>query len=425
MANSDEITLTRALYGLTKNTAKLAFIFLIISAILISITYNDADPSFSTHTLVNNEEKLLYSFHVSEGDSELHLGYFTADDLTAVDYIDFRIQMKVVGESQVIYEDIIFSQSTQYYQDLSLESGDYQVVATLHLKSTADPNTRIDIVSGYGNLNLVLAALSILALVIGSISLGLFFALLPFTIFVLILNGINKPKAKKQSYSETIEPRVSHSINQSQTKDIEPVTQQEFSRPYRFEPNSFASKLTAKDWTWLIIALLSFIGFIFSPDSPFLFFSIIITAVIIYSVSEREKTKYRILILLKTNKTTSVAFLSRQLGKKEKYVIKILQIMILDEGIPIVLNLSSNRVQAIGDLGPFIKDNQRVYHPVTAQTDESEIPPQISEILEPVEQIDPIEAQPQNSEITSHCTACGEPLIGDTKYCYICGQKTI
>ena len=51
--------------------------------------------------------------------------------------------------------------------------------------------------------------------------------------------------------------------------------------------------------------------------------------------------------------------------------------------------------------------------------------PLLISLSEVKEQIDPIVTQTQNDEITSHCTACGEGLIGNPKYCYICGQKTI
>ncbi len=435
MANSNEITLTRALYGLTKNTAKIALIFLLISAILISITYNDADPSFNTHTLDNNTTRVLYSFHVSDGDSKLHIGYFVAEDTDLIDYIDFRIQ-QISGD---LFEDVIISLSTQYYRDLNLDSGDYRVVATLKLKSYADLSTRIDIVSGYGNVNLVLAALSILTLVIGAISMGLFFAVLPFTVFVLILNGFRKPKSQyqpEQRRSKTHRTSVSPSqINEEQTpilqpqpiqSESEPVYRQGYSKPYRFDPNSFTSKLTAKDWTWLIIALISFIGFIFAPDTPLIAFSIIITGVVIYSVSEREKTKYRILVLLKNNPETSVAFLSRQLGKKDKYVTKILQIMILDEAMPIVMNLYTKHVKVIGPLDPYIEDNQRIYQPLTpTRVDEGQIHVQEPEHSYTTQQTEPSAIALQNEEITTHCTACGEGLIGNPKYCYICGQKTI
>ncbi|MHA2030146.1 MAG: hypothetical protein ACW99Q_12190 [Candidatus Kariarchaeaceae archaeon] len=59
MTGSNDITLTRALYGVTKTSAKIVFIFFLISAVLISITVNEGDPKLNTYTL--NEKVLSFN----------------------------------------------------------------------------------------------------------------------------------------------------------------------------------------------------------------------------------------------------------------------------------------------------------------------------------------------------------------------------
>lgn len=422
MATSNDITLTKALYGITKTTAKVSFLFFIITAILVSVTINAADPNINTYTLHHQEENYLYGFQVSDGDSEIQIGYGIINNDQIVDYIEFKVQ-KVSPDGIQVTEIVIFSRSQEFFRQLTLEPGSYKVFATAYFIENAGSTQDVEIASGYGSFNLILVGLSILAIVIASISMGIFFAVLPFTIFMLILNSVNKssqPKYVKPT-KRTEQPQTETSAQTSQPV-YSPATKPK-ATPFNFDPESFAAKLTTKDWAWLVIALISFIGFLFDPDTPFLFFSIIITVVIIYSVSEREKTKLRMLNLLNTYNHTSVDFLKVQLDKKIKYVIKVLQYMILDDAMPIRLDMDTLDVTVVGSLTPYLP--QREYETQSYKDSPNYPEPSNHDVVSRDESTTIQVLVPDESQIEMHCTVCGEGLIGKPKYCYICGQKTI
>lgn len=424
MATSNDATLTKALYGITKTTAKVSFVFFIITAILLSVTINAADPNINTYSLHDQEENFLYGFQISDSDTEVQIGYAIINNEQIVDYIEFEVQ-KVSPDGIQVAETVIFSRSHEFFRQLTLEPGSYKIFATAYFVENAGSSQDVEIASGYGNFNLILVGLSILAIVIASISMGIFFAVLPFTIFLLILNSVNsssKPKhvksVKRREYIEA------ESSTQTSQPVYSPPTKPK-TAPFNFDPESFAAKLTTKDWAWLAIALISFIGFLFEPDSPFLFFAIGITVVIIYSVSEREKTKLRMLNLLNTYNHTSVDFLKGQLDKKIKYVIKVLQYMILDDAMPIRLDMDTLDVTVVGSLSPYLpqrefetqgptyRDSPKYPEPSNQTNVSNDASTQVQVVI------------PDESQIEMHCTACGEGLIGKPKYCYICGQKTI
>ncbi|MHA2030147.1 MAG: hypothetical protein ACW99Q_12195 [Candidatus Kariarchaeaceae archaeon] len=324
-----------------------------------------------------------------------------------------------------IYQDVLVSNSEQFYREITLGSGTYRVVATAHMLNSPSTGETVEIVSGHGHLNMVLVGLSILALVVGAIATGIFFTVLPFTVLVLIINAASKPSRPAPVYSgdRSSTPRPTEPTSEYQRQQVQTQNQiKTKSSPFSFDPESFAAKLTTKDWAWLMIALICFIGFIFDPNSPLLAVAIIIAAAIIYSVSEREKTKVRILNLLNNYPFTSVEFLEMQLGKKRKYVIKVLQFMILDDAMPITLDMGTLDVKVVGPLKPYLVQKEYVPTAARVETPEQSTEQEIETVAETASV--QIIADPP-AEITMHCTACGEGLIGKPKYCYICGQKTI
>ncbi|MCE7735840.1 MAG: hypothetical protein GPJ54_13245 [Candidatus Heimdallarchaeota archaeon] len=424
MATSNDITLTKALYGITKTTAKISFVFFILTAILISVTLNAGNPNINTYTLHDQEENFLYGFQISDGDSEIQIGYVVINNDWIVDYIEFRVE-KVSPDGLQVSENVIFSRSQDFFRQLSLDPGSYRVFATAYFVENAESAQDVEIASGHGSFNLVLVGLSVLAIVIASVSMGIFFAVLPFTIFMLIFNSINN--SSKPRYVKPTK-RKEHSEIEASTQTSQPVYSSPSKpkvTPFNFDPESFAAKLTTKDWAWLAIALIAFIGFLFEPDSPFLFFALIIPVVIIYSVSEREKTKLRMLNLLNTYNHTSVDFLKVQLDKKIKYVIKVLQYMILDDAMPIRLDMETLDVTVVGSLTPFLPQKEFARTTSSHQSSSNNIEQStqgvVSNEVNPIVQV----LIPDDSQIEMHCTACGEGLIGKPKYCYICGQKTI
>ncbi|MFV2014548.1 MAG: hypothetical protein ACC656_03915, partial [Candidatus Heimdallarchaeota archaeon] len=202
MATTNDITLTRALYGITKTTAKISFAFFIIAAILISVTINAADPNINTYTLHDEEENFLYGFQVSEGSSDIQIGYVTISNEYLVDYIEFKIQ-KISSDGVQVLDNVITSRSSEFFRELSLEPGNYRVMATAYFKGATNSNETVEIASGYGSFNLVLVGLSILSIVIASVSMGILFTVLPFTVFVLILNSFNNTSKSKYVQSKT------------------------------------------------------------------------------------------------------------------------------------------------------------------------------------------------------------------------------
>lgn len=404
--SKEEQSLTRILINVTKWSGKLGFYFFMISAILVAITISDADPSISYYDLNAGQQKTVQYIHLDSRDNAQIFFSINTDEMdhsvTLGDVTPKKITVSLIDQSS---EEVKWSvTASEYFKTINLGPGDYRIVV-----SATEDNTRF--VMGSGSFNPGLVGITTVFIAMFGVLMAIFWTVLPFTIAALIIRSINNQKQPilPNAPSQKVAPqKINLQTPATVTK-----------RSVTIHPESFFSKLTRNDWILVGIAVLFFFIFIVERDAGFFVVTIIFSSIVFYLVTEREKTKRRILVLLNHYPTTTIEFLSQQLGKKTKEVVNILQIMILDDAQQITLDPANNTVKVIGDL-----DMPKEVYP-TASSVTQKVTPQTTQKPVEVKQAPTTTKQVKNEmgNVISHCTGCGEPLVGSVKYCYSCGQK--
>ncbi len=204
----------------------------------------------------------------------------------------------------------------------------------------------------------------------------------------------------------------------------------QYSPPSR--PRSFLDKMTKSEKTWGIIGLF----FLFSGG---FFLTFVIAFAIFYSVSEREKSKLRIVQILRSERQTSVYGISKILDKNEKHVDAALRQMILDEGASIRYDLVEGTVTAVGELahsGMGAPAPVQMSQPVQTHAAPMAQPmaqpvaqPVVQQSAQPIAQsvapmvtpMGPMDLPP----VANSCMQCGEKLPKTAKYCNSCGVRQL
>ncbi len=392
MSSNDDLSLTRVLVNVSKWSGKLGFYFFMISAILVAITISDANPSINYYHLNAGDTIITQSIHMSGSDNAQI--FFGVDSPDEEHHTVGLITVSLIDENN----DVVWLHtSNDFFKNIWLPSGDY------HIEVTADQDT--DFFMGSGVFDPGLVAISAIFVVMFAILMAIFWTVLPFTVAALIIKALDKkPPVAEPQVSSKIRPIT---IKKAKSKK----------KPIVIHPDSWFSKLTRNDWILLGLGVFFFFLFVAEPDGVLLFFAVMFSAIAFYLVTEREKTKQRILVLLSHYPETTVEFLALQLDKKSKDVIKTLKMMILDEAQLIRLDLITDKVTVVGELVQPIQPKRVVSPEVTRQTIEpiTTVVPE-SSVKQSTVQVEPIRP-------VSHCTGCGEPLVGEVKYCYSCGQR--
>jgi hypothetical protein len=292
-----------------------------------------------------------------------------------------------------------------------------------------------------------LIALSAVFVTIFSVVFSIFNTVWPFALMVLIINAITGPIPSKSRFRHYKRAPVAPQAPVAPVAPVAPAAvkppvEPALPRPVkvrRASRSSLFDGFTNNDWGALMIGAFFIFIFFVNPNGPFFFIAIVIIIGTIYNVNERERNRNRLLVLLTHYPVTSVDFLTEQIysnrGKnsnhgKKKRIIKVLQFMILDEGLPIQLDLATNMVKVIGKL-PTSNLDDAIHATTPSSFQEPDAPvapvapvkPVPVETVAPVAPVAPTKA-PEPVDEGYFCSGCGEKLVGKTRYCYYCGQKT-
>lgn len=441
MADNDNNSLTKVLVDISKWSGKTSFGFFVVALITTMILISIAEPTV-THYVATGEDQTVSSFTLDNND-DVQLFFATDNGETRMNYTlikitylgsdnierDFRQSSADIEVSTTIFS---VRDSATLRQE-SLAAGSYKIVVS------AEEDVGYTI--GVAQFELALVALAAVFWVIFSIAVSIFFTILPFTIFVLILNavsGSSTPRTPPQS------PQTQYAVQQQRSANFTAAPQSKPMRTSSYIKGTPFEALTKNDWIGVIAAVIFFIAFLAEPSGPFGFIALIIAAIIFYSVTEREKNKDRIQVLLQRYNQTSIKFLADQLDKKEDYVIEVLRLMILDDGLPIRMDLINGSVTKIGEFpelnlrygsdapGPIVQDQSKQQTPTPqAPTSQEQIVEQHVEEADeaPETPVEPdfgkVEKTKQGEvrDYASYCSSCGEGLLKETKYCYSCGAR--
>ncbi|MHA2253210.1 MAG: hypothetical protein ACXAD7_22805 [Candidatus Kariarchaeaceae archaeon] len=395
--SNQELSITKVLVDVVKWSGKLGFLFFIISAIMVSITINDANPSLNWYEMQAGETATVQYIHMDASDNA-QVGFAVESDEEPENRNLITVRIIRSSDSSVVWSIT----AKEHFQNIYLSSGDYRVEVTVF------EDTQFIMLSGAFSEGLV--GLTAIFVALFAIMMGIFWTVLPFAIAALIIRSISK-SSKPTAYPP---PRGAPHTDQEPVKVMRARAPKR--RPIVIHPDSYFSKMTRNDWVVAGLAIIFFLLFIVEFETVGLVFAVFLGAVVFYNVTEREKTKQRILVLLRHYPETNIEFLSVQLDKKKKDVVKTLQIMILDDGQPIRLNLMQGSVTVVGEI-----DEKQYTLPSTRGQVEPVTPfPAVTKKVETREEVVVPSREP---EPTTHCTGCGEPLVSEVTYCYSCGQK--
>lgn len=410
--SDNNYTLTKVLVGTLKWSGKQSFIFFILSLLMIGGTITAANPVMDDYNVQANKETVLTEKWMDNNPTQIGITVF---DNTAkvtvtiykVDGSDLEIVFQMTGH--------------EFLEERTFASGNYRFVAT------SDRDTSL--LFGQSQVNHGALALIAIFLTIFAIAQGVFWCVFPFAIFILIVNALTGSDASKEYQVSKKQQNQWQTDMKTSTKVYrrEPAMKRAV-KPF-FSSNTILNKLTNQEWGWLTLAFFFFIMMFVEPNGPFFVFTVIIAVSVFYAVTEREKMKDRLVVLLNHYPETSVDFLSQQMGKKSKDVIKVLQIMILDEAYPIQLNLNNYRVSKVGDLSqvdaPIQTPVQTVHQQSTPQPVQNISAQEYTYEPETKEEVAEVPAKPVVEEKSEgiYCTGCGENLISKVAYCYNCGQR--
>ncbi|MCY3410892.1 MAG: hypothetical protein INQ03_04560 [Candidatus Heimdallarchaeota archaeon] len=452
MSNNNN-TLTSVLVGGMKGTFKATFILFIIGMLVVGSTVSAAEPQMDVYNLSANTKKSLGTFEV-DSNEPVQIGLALVDGVGDLNFWLYHVTYKVVdGEDTIYYDskvngaeevlDLIYSVHDQheFFDELNLDDGTY--------KSVVQAERDVQVMFGISQLNHGAVFLSAILIALFGVSMALFWTIFPFAMMVLFINAIS---GNEPTPSRTRSQRV-------QSK--EPFAKRAAKPFMEGNSNSVFHKLTNKDWGWLGLAVIMFFLSFVTPEGPFFFFTVITVVAVFYGMTEREKLKDRIVVLLRHYPETSVEFLKTQLGKKkDKDIIDVLQMMILDEALPIQLNLQNNMVKLVGKIPETYNSSNRrghIHQPIAfrpvaqptpqpvaqavAQPQVTQTPAQVQPtnninirveqpptqttqprpLTEQVEKQEP--AKKEEAPLKNFCTGCGTELIAKVAYCYACGQK--
>lgn len=430
-------TLTSVLVGGLKWSGKSSFMFFVLSALIIGGSISYADPEVNYYTIDGGTTNLLVEKYLDEDNtqfgidvdygSEVTLNVFRVTYLTInAENQTYSSDTKSSGAVEEL-EEVFTITASDFYRDISLQPGTYRFLIS--------SDTDTGFMFGLAEFNMGAVAIAVVFVILFSITISIFFTILPFAFFILILNALSGgPKTKHVYVTETKRSapaskpspaRSAKATRRDARRDARVHLTVPFAAPFVLP--KFTDKFTNQDWTGLAFALFFFIMFFVEPNGPFFVFFVLIIIGTLYNVQERERMKTRIITLLTHYPETNVDFLKMQLGKKKtRDVLKVLQLMILDDGQPIQLNLNNNTVRVVGEL---IQDETPVAPVAPVSTPSPAAAPVAPQpvVQTPVEPVAPapveeVPAKKTNAE--NYCTGCGEILVQKVKYCYACGQKS-
>ena len=427
MKNRSDTSLTKVLIDLTKWSGKMTFFAFIIGGILLSITLSSADPTVNYSEISLGQSKTVYSFSLNQ-EKTIQFG-FSIDDDTELNKIHFRIVKKAASIANED-EDIAHIIANSYLKEFILQAGEYKII--FENPEFVTGASSVSVIFGTGSFNYGLVGATILAIVVFSISSTIFWFALICTSFLLVINAVVGSVKPQRTTSAVVPPRqkrdqeVTPAYVSDGIKDIQPTKS--------FDLEAIFGKFQRSDWIIFSIGVLFFFGFLAEPQSPFLVFAILVFIGTIYMVTEREKTKHRIIVLLSRYRKVNMDFLVAQMDKKKKHIVSAIKIMMLDEGLPIRMDTNQNYVEVVGDLTSAL----RLYD--IKPTSGEPISTVTSAPIDPISVQDPI-AQPVvttptktksasttpaerlDNEPSHFCSTCGELLVSSVKYCYSCGAK--
>lgn len=439
---SNNTSLTRVLVGLTKWSGKSSFTFFVLTALIIAGTVSLGGPVVNYYSVAADQtmgfdyalenDNIQFGIVVDNGDS-VTLELFRVQYLHIMDNNETVLSDYQISDADAQSLDLVFTMTAhEFFRDLQLDEGDYRFVIST--------SSATDFTFGVGQFMHGLIALSAVFITIFSVVFAIFNTVWPFALMVLIINAITGSIPSKSRFRHYKRAPAAHQAPVAPAA-VQPPAEQVLPRPVKVRRTSGSSLFdgfTNNDWGALMIGAFFIFIFFVNPDGPFFFIAIVIIIGAIYNVNERERNRNRLLVLLAHYPVTSVDFLTEQIyttranssnhGKKKR-IIKVLQFMILDEGLPIQLDLATNMVKVIGKLPTSNLDDaiQSTAPSVTVQEPVAPVAP-VAPVepvapAKPVEPVAPAKA-PEPEEDGYFCSGCGEKLVGKTKYCYYCGQKT-
>lgn len=414
--------------SVSKWLVKYALVFFLLFGIFGILTLNDAKIDASTYQIQTNSPSVINSFTVDTAKTYQFYMFITNNQTNG--YVHFILEKKLDGGGI----DIIFETNNQgMFKNIFLHSGSYQVVAEFVNQGSTQPAYQTEIMFGKSeNVNITLAGLAILFFVIFAVLIGIFCAVIPFAIAAMIIHAlVSNSKSRSSREPMRYEARSTRTMDRSETRSTSPPVSQQASSESQvvepaaylttlslFDPESYISKFTKREWVLSFVMALFLLIFVTAFEPVSLFFALLVLAMIVYSVNEREKTVHRILILLSRNKETSIGYIATQTDKKITSIKSILQRMILDEGYPLTMDSGTGLVKVLGDLSPYMQPN--VFRPSPSQAIQEDVA-QV-ETSEPEPEVAPVEEVVDEGPYT-YCQNCGEKLPEFTKYCFICGSK--
>ncbi len=447
--SNNNTSLTRVLVGATKWSGKASFTFFILTALIIAGTVSLGGPVVNYYSLAADQsmgfnyalenDNIQFGVAVDNGDS-VTLELFRVQYLHIMNDNETVLSDYKISDADVQTLDLIFTMTAyEFFRDLQLDEGDYRFVIST--------TSATDFTFGVGQFMHGLIALSAVFITIFSVVFSIFSTIWPFALTVLIINALTGSVPTKRPVRHY---RRAPAAPQAPVAPavVQPPTEQVLPRPVKVRRTSGTSLLdgfTNNDWGAIMVGAFFIFIFFVNPEGPFFFIALVIIIATIYNVNERERNRNRLLVLLTHYPHTSIDFLTEQIysnrGRsnhgKRKRIVKVLQYMILDEGLPIQLDLATNMVKVIGKLPTSNLEDAVVsttpparpapaQAPVTPVAPVAPVAPVKPVPVEPVAPVAPVEPAkaPEPVDEGYFCSGCGEKLVGKTRYCYYCGQKT-
>lgn len=461
MSRNKDYTITNILVDITKWSGKASFFLFIIGLLLGLIAVNLASPQFNQYETTSQDT--AFQWFSIDSNQEVQIILVTENG----DSVQLRLEKieYVSPDSEEVYDfretvndtityDVVFSETDREIgKNQMLSRGEYRLVV-----NGVNNTSGIDFYLGnaHFDLGLVLAFAAVMATF--GLAFGIFATILPFTCIALVVSAImrmdnqeyDKQVYQKNTTTESTRTRDSPSQTSQQTVRPEPSSRSNVYTRSGFIEDTPLKHLTRNDWIAVTVAGFFLLFFLAEPDGPFLFIGMIIIFIVGYSVTEREKLKNRLTVILQLYPETNLSFLSSQLDKDEDEIIKVLRIMILDEGYPINMNLIEKTVRKIG---PFPEEAPKIptrdyYQQASYETTPETAPGTADQDTSSTESTEDQTAEEDKEEDTTtdthddaeqtvsgavgeitepalYCSACGEPLKKDVKYCYVCGARQV
>ncbi|MDH5646443.1 MAG: hypothetical protein OEZ01_10565, partial [Candidatus Heimdallarchaeota archaeon] len=379
--NNQEISLTSFSYNITKWSGKTTFYLFIIGLIMIAITVNDGQPI--THDYQFNETGRIIDTFDTQGQN-IQISYFVVNDQNSIILVDIIL----LNESGYAEETIFSHEGSQHFSEKYFGEGRYQVVV-----STTEYTEFVFTRSTF-NYSLVFLVAVIFSLF--GIFMSIFSISFITTLIILIINALTPKdeKIKTKNYNQSIMsiPTDKKSIPAKNTSRQPIIKMRNNSQSSIMNSNSFIfQKLTKNDWILISFGTLFFILNFFEKDSPFFVMSLILFVVTIYFVTEREKTKEKIMNILESQGETTLQQLVSFLDKKENHLEEVIQILILDDAQPILYDFASKTL--------------KLTKHIPIQTQNNEITDNTTRTV--ADQKENVDSKNQILMSNDYCTGCG------------------